>query len=108
MKLAVPLDYDGTIARGDVLDPDVRAAIADALTNGIVTLLVTARILGERQGAAGRLHFVDGVVAENGAVLYLAGRRIPVHARPAGFRGIRGGVEAPRHSAYRRAVSGRR
>ena len=74
MKLAVlALDYDGTIARGDVLDPDVRAAIADARTNGIVTLLVTGRILGELQRVAGRLHFVDGVVAENGAVLYFPG-----------------------------------
>jgi hydroxymethylpyrimidine pyrophosphatase-like HAD family hydrolase len=71
MKLAVlALDYDGTIARGDVLDPSVRAAIASARTNGIMTLLVTGRILSELQRVAGPLHFVDGVVAENGAVLY--------------------------------------
>jgi hypothetical protein len=34
MKLSVlALDYDGTIARGDVLDPTVRGAIASARTN---------------------------------------------------------------------------
>jgi hydroxymethylpyrimidine pyrophosphatase-like HAD family hydrolase len=71
MKLAVlALDYDGTIARDGVLDPSVRAAIASARTNGIVTLLVTGRILSELQRVAGPLHFVDGVVAENGAVLH--------------------------------------
>ena len=71
MKLAVlALDYDGTVARNDVLDPSVRAAIASARTNGIVTLLVTGRILSELERVAGQLHFVDGVVAENGAVLH--------------------------------------
>ncbi|HET7699008.1 MAG TPA: HAD family hydrolase [Vicinamibacterales bacterium] len=72
MKLAVlALDYDGTIARNDVLDPGVRTAIAAARTRGIVVLLVTGRILAELQRVAGDLHFVDGVVAENGAVLHL-------------------------------------
>jgi hydroxymethylpyrimidine pyrophosphatase-like HAD family hydrolase len=71
MKLSVlALDYDGTIARSDVLDPSVRAAIASARTNGVVALLVTGRILSELQRVAGQLHFVDGVVAENGAVLH--------------------------------------
>lgn len=71
MKLSVlALDYDGTIARGDDLDPTVRAAIGSARTNGIVTLLVTGRILSELERVAGQLHFVDAVVAENGAVLY--------------------------------------
>ncbi|MGE3403308.1 MAG: HAD hydrolase family protein [Vicinamibacterales bacterium] len=71
MKLAVlALDYDGTIARGDTLDPSVRAAIASARTSGIVTLLVTGRILAELERVAGQLHFVDGIVAENGAVLH--------------------------------------
>lgn len=71
MKLAVlALDYDGTIARDDVLEPGVRDAIAEARTQGIVVLLVTGRILDELRRVAGPLHFVDGVVAENGAVLY--------------------------------------
>src|SRR5688572_4547087 len=72
MKLSViALDYDGTIARHDRLDPTVREAIAAARTRGIAVLLVTGRILGELQRVAGDLHFVDGVVAENGAILHL-------------------------------------
>ena len=44
VKLSViALDYDGTIARGDVFDPSVRDAIAAARTHGIVVLLVTGR-----------------------------------------------------------------
>jgi hydroxymethylpyrimidine pyrophosphatase-like HAD family hydrolase len=64
------LDYDGTVARGDVLDPSVRDAIAVARTRGITVLLVTGRILDELRRVAGDLHFVDGVIAENGAVIH--------------------------------------
>ena len=71
VKLSViALDYDGTVARGDVLDPAVREAIALARMQGIVVLLVTGRILGELRRVAGDLHFVDGVIAENGAVIH--------------------------------------
>jgi hydroxymethylpyrimidine pyrophosphatase-like HAD family hydrolase len=71
MKFGVlALDYDGTIARDGVLDPEVRAAIAEVRARGIAVLIVTGRILGELQEVAGDLHFVDGVVAENGAVLW--------------------------------------
>jgi hypothetical protein len=71
VKLSViALDYDGTIARGDVLDPAVRAAIAAARTSGITVLLVTGRILDDLRRVAGDLHFVDGVIAENGAVVH--------------------------------------
>lgn len=71
MKLSViALDYDGTIARNDALDPSVREAIAVARTQGIVVLLVTGRILSELQRVAGDLHFVDAVIAENGAVIH--------------------------------------
>jgi hydroxymethylpyrimidine pyrophosphatase-like HAD family hydrolase len=71
MKLSVlALDYDGTIAQHDQLAAGVREAIADARTRGITVLLVTGRILGELTRAAGDLHFVDGVVAENGAVVH--------------------------------------
>ena len=71
MKLSViALDYDGTIARNDKLDPSVREAIAAARTRGIAVLLVTGRILDELRRVAGDLHFVDGVVAENGAVIH--------------------------------------
>jgi hypothetical protein len=64
------LDYDGTIAIGDRVDADVRNAIALSRTRGITVLLATGRILDELRGVAGDLHFVDGVIAENGAVLH--------------------------------------
>ncbi|MEO8257316.1 MAG: HAD family hydrolase [Acidobacteriota bacterium] len=71
VKLSViALDYDGTIARGEALEPSVREAIAAARTAGIIVLLVTGRILDELRRVAGDLHFVDGVIAENGAVLH--------------------------------------
>ena len=41
-----------------------------ARTHGIVVLLVTGRILDELRRVAGDLHFVDGVIAENGAVIH--------------------------------------
>jgi hypothetical protein len=64
------LDYDGTTARNDQMGPPVREAIAEARARGIVVLIVTGRILDELRRVAGDLRFVDGVVAENGAVLY--------------------------------------
>ncbi len=67
---SLALDYDGTIARGDRIDPAVRDAIALARTRGITVLIVTGRILDELRRVAGELHFVDGVIAENGAVLH--------------------------------------
>ena len=47
------LDYDGTIARGGTLHPDVRAALAEARAGDIATLLVTGRRLDDlRTGRA--------------------------------------------------------
>ena len=70
MKLStLALDFDGTIALNDVLDPDVRKAIAEARAQGVVVLIVTGRILEDLRRVAGDLHFVDAVVAENGAVI---------------------------------------
>ena len=71
MKLSVlALDYDGTAARDDRLDPSVRDAIADARRRGIAVMLVTGRILDDLRRVAGELQFVDGVVAENGALAH--------------------------------------
>ena len=69
--LTLALDYDGTIATSDRLEPRMREAIAAARRRGITVLIATGRILAELRNAAGELHFVDGVVAENGAVLHL-------------------------------------
>ena len=64
------LDYDGTIAIGDRVDAAVREAIAVSRTQGVTVLLATGRILDDLRRVAGDLHFVDGVIAENGAVLH--------------------------------------
>ena len=71
--LAIALDYDGTIAAHNRLDAEVRDAIAAARAQGIMVLLVTGRILEELRRVAGDLHFVDAVVAENGAVVHFPG-----------------------------------
>jgi len=63
------LDYDGTIARDGIVDGHVKDAIAEARGRGIAVILVTGRILSDLERAAGDLHFVDAIVAENGAVL---------------------------------------
>jgi hypothetical protein len=69
MKLTVlALDYDGTIAHEDRVAPAVLDAIADARRRGITVMLVTGRRLDDLRRVAGDLHFVDGVVAENGAL----------------------------------------
>jgi len=71
MKFSVlALDYDGTIAREGVLDPEVRAAIAEVRAQGITVVIVSGRVLSDLRLAAGDLGFVDAVVAENGAVLW--------------------------------------
>jgi hypothetical protein len=71
---AIALDYDGTVARGDVLDPTVREAIALARTQGSVVLLVTGRILDElRRVADHEPRRIDGAL--EGTRGHLVGRR---------------------------------
>jgi hydroxymethylpyrimidine pyrophosphatase-like HAD family hydrolase len=65
----IALDFDGTIALNDRLEPKVREAIADARARGIVVIVVTGRILDDLRRVAGELHFADAVVAENGATI---------------------------------------
>ncbi|MGO9753993.1 MAG: HAD hydrolase family protein [Solirubrobacteraceae bacterium] len=66
---AVALDYDGTLAEGEVA-PGTRAALAEARAGGIRVILVTGRIISELRGVfAGFEEHLDAVVAENGAVL---------------------------------------
>lgn len=74
MKLSVlALDYDGTIALNDRVPPSVLDAIADARRRNVTVILVTGRILDDLRGVAGDLNFVDGVVAENGALVHFPG-----------------------------------
>jgi hydroxymethylpyrimidine pyrophosphatase-like HAD family hydrolase len=68
------LDYDGTIAQGGKLHPEVRAAIDDARAKGVAVILVTGRIMEDLRREAGNLQFLDAVVAENGAVLAFPGK----------------------------------
>jgi hydroxymethylpyrimidine pyrophosphatase-like HAD family hydrolase len=74
MKLSViALDYDGTLTRDDRLDPPMREAIADARRRGVAIMIVTGRRLDDLRRVAGTLEFVDGVVAENGALMHFPG-----------------------------------
>ena len=74
MKLSVlALDYDGTFTRDDRPNASVLAAVADARRRNVTVILVTGRILDDLRRVAGDLRFVDGVVAENGAVIHFPG-----------------------------------
>jgi hypothetical protein len=54
MKFSVvALDYDGTIAWEGVLDPEVRAAIAEVRAQGITVVIVSGRGLSDLKQAAG-------------------------------------------------------
>lgn len=68
---AIAVDYDGTIATDGVLHPAVRESIRQARQRGVVVVIVTGRILSDLRCVAGSLDFVDGIVAENGAVVSL-------------------------------------
>lgn len=68
--LVLAIDFDGTTATGGVIDRGVLKAIALLRSAGIVVVLVTGRILDDLRSKTGDLHFVDAVVAENGAVIY--------------------------------------
>ncbi|MGO9956252.1 MAG: HAD hydrolase family protein [Solirubrobacteraceae bacterium] len=66
---AVAVDYDGTLAEGQIV-PDTLAALAEARTRGIRVILVTGRIMNELRTVFPEVEDrVDAVVAENGAVL---------------------------------------
>jgi hydroxymethylpyrimidine pyrophosphatase-like HAD family hydrolase len=68
--LVLAVDFDGTIAHGDVLDDDARRAFGELRAQGIAIVLATGRILDDLRRVAGDLHFADAVVAENGAVVH--------------------------------------
>ena len=70
---AIALDFDGTITSGDSVHDDVRVAIAHARGRGLKVLLVTGRRVAHLRESAGDLTFVDGIVAENGAVVAIPG-----------------------------------
>jgi hydroxymethylpyrimidine pyrophosphatase-like HAD family hydrolase len=81
---AIACDFDGTCATDGHPAPEVYAALAAARAQGIVTLLVTGRVLEEVERACQDLSPFDGVVAENGAVIHLCsiGRTIQLGKPP--------------------------
>ena len=70
---AIACDFDGTGATDGHPAPEVYAALAAARPQGVVTLLVTGRVLEDVQRACEEFSPFDAVVAENGAVIYLCG-----------------------------------
>lgn len=83
MRLRViATDYDGTIAIDGVIDPAVRQAITTARKRGVLVVIVTGRILSELRQVAGCLDFVDGIVAENGAVVALSNGHVTLLGSP--------------------------
>ena len=72
MKLRVlALDVDGTIAVGGRLDGDVADAIREARHAGVMTVLVSGRMLADIQGVLPALDLFDAIVAEGGAVVQM-------------------------------------
>lgn len=80
----IACDFDGTGATNGHPAPELYAALAAARPQGIVTLLVTGRVLEDVLRACDELAPFDAVVAENGAVIHLCGqgRRIQIGAPP--------------------------
>ena len=70
---AVALDYDGTLAGGQVA-PATLAALTEARARGIRVILVTGRIMSELRAVFPEVdEHIDAVVAENGALLVTHG-----------------------------------
>jgi hydroxymethylpyrimidine pyrophosphatase-like HAD family hydrolase len=67
----IACDFDGTGATNGHPAPELYAALGAARAQGIVTLLVTGRVLEDVATACEDLSPFDGVVAENGAVVHL-------------------------------------
>ena len=86
----------------------MRDAIADARRRGIAVMLVTGRRLDDLRRVAGDLDFVDGVVAENGALVHFPRRRPDDGARTDGATGIRVQAAGRRYSVPGRTVPDRR
>jgi hydroxymethylpyrimidine pyrophosphatase-like HAD family hydrolase len=70
---ALACDYDGTLASEDRLGPGTLAALREARDAGLRLILVTGRTFFELTRVCEHLDLFDGVVAENGGVLYFPG-----------------------------------
>ena len=72
------LDFDGTIAEDDAINADTAAAIREARGAGLLTVLVTGRILSDLDALFRDPPPFDAIVAENGAVLRLPDLPSPI------------------------------
>jgi hydroxymethylpyrimidine pyrophosphatase-like HAD family hydrolase len=68
--LALATDYDGTIAQHGDVTPSTRAALARWKDAGRKLIMVTGRELPDLQKVFPFTKMFDGIVAENGALLY--------------------------------------
>jgi len=69
---AVAVDFDGTLADGEVA-PDTLAAVDEIRSHGVQVILVTGRIMSELRAVFPEVDdHVDAVVAENGATVFTA------------------------------------
>ena len=79
MKLRVlALDFDGTIAVNGRLDRSVADAIRDARRAGVMTVLVSGRMLTDVQSVLPAPDLFDAIVAENGAVVQVQDAAHPI------------------------------
>jgi HAD superfamily hydrolase (TIGR01484 family) len=67
---ALATDYDGTLAHNNVAGEDAIGALMQLQRSGRRLILVTGRMLPDLRASFTELDLFDGVVAENGAVLY--------------------------------------
>ena len=67
---ALACDYDGTLASEDHMGAEVLGTLERAREVGLRVILVTGRTFFELVRVCERLDLFDGVVAENGGVLY--------------------------------------
>src|SRR5262245_65152655 len=76
---ALPVDYDGTLAKDGRVDQSTREALGRLRDSGRRLILVTGRELDELLGIFPQVDLFERVVAENGALLYRpAGRETKV------------------------------
>ncbi|QIG50402.1 HAD hydrolase family protein [Nordella sp. HKS 07] len=72
--ISVATDYDGTLAHNGRVDPPTIAAFERLKASGRKLLMVTGRELPHLKRVFARLDLFDGVVAENGSLLYFPER----------------------------------
>jgi hydroxymethylpyrimidine pyrophosphatase-like HAD family hydrolase len=70
---ALACDFDGTLASDDRIGPSVRDALERARKAGLRLILVTGRTFFELTRVCDCIEVFDGIVAENGAVIYHPG-----------------------------------